>query len=156
MDARQATLSDADELVRLRAVMLRSLPRGDWDDEWREPSRQLLRKALSEDDPVLVAFVVDRPGGSGLAACAVGSVEQRLGSPGNPGGRAGYVFSVATDPDMRRRGFSRACLTGLLDWFAAHGIGKVDLRASPDGEPLYASLGFVRTPDPAMRLSRRP
>jgi hypothetical protein len=30
-------------------------------------------------------------------------------------------------------------------------VEVVDLRASPDGEPLYASLGFARTKDPAMR-----
>jgi hypothetical protein len=35
------------------------------------------------------------------------------------------------------------------------GAGVIDLRASPDGEPLYASLGFVRTTDPAMRLVTR-
>ncbi len=29
----------------------------------------------------------------------------------------------------------------------------VDLRASPEAEPLYRSLGFKRTRDPAMRLT---
>ena len=39
-------------------------------------------------------------------------------------------------------------MTALLDWYRNHGLTTVDLRASPDGEPLYRSLGFVRTPDP--------
>ncbi|GIF17599.1 GNAT superfamily N-acetyltransferase [Actinoplanes tereljensis] len=150
MIARPAGHADADELIRLRAVMLQSLSPSDWDDAWREPARQTLTERLGS--PALAAFVVDRPDGTGLASCAIGTVETRLGSPGNPAGRSGYVFSVATDPDMRRRGFSRQCLTALLQWFREQGIGKVDLRASPDGEPLYRSLGFVRTPDPAMRL----
>nr|WP_296074366.1 GNAT family N-acetyltransferase [uncultured Actinoplanes sp.] len=152
MIARPATPEDADELVRLRAVMLGSLNHGAWDDQWREPTRRLLVGKLGDPVAALAAYVVDRPAGPGLAACAVGTIEQRLGSPGNPDGRSGYVFSVATDPDMRRRGFSRACLTGLLEWFAGRGVRRVTLMASPDGEALYESLGFARSVEPAMRL----
>ena len=151
MIARPAGPDDAAELVRLRPVMLSSIHPVDGNDDWREPSRRRLVERLGS--PTLAAFVVDRPGGPGLAACAVGVIEERLGNPSNPSGRSGYVFSVATDPDMRRRGYARACMTGLLDWFREQGVRKVDLRASAEGEPLYRSLGFVRTPDPAMRLA---
>jgi GNAT superfamily N-acetyltransferase len=151
MSARPATPDDADELVRLRAIMLQTFndPRS-WNDEWRSPSRDILRKRLA--GPSMAAFVVDRPDGGGLAACAVGIVEERLGSPGNPSGRFGYVFNVSTDPSHRRRGYSRACMESLLEWFRSRGVGTADLRASADGEPLYADLGFVRTRDPAMRM----
>ncbi|GAA4927974.1 GNAT family N-acetyltransferase [Actinoplanes utahensis] len=153
MKIRRATPADAAELVRLRAVMLRTMGNNpDWNDDWREPARESLVRRLGAAEPTLGAFVVDRPGGSGLAACAVGLVEERLGNPFNPGGRVGYVFNVVTDEDMRRRGCSRACMEALLEWFRDQGVRAADLRASPDGEPLYASLGFVRTPDPAMRL----
>jgi GNAT superfamily N-acetyltransferase len=101
----------------------------------------------------MAAFVVDRPAGAaGLAACAIGIIEERLGSPASPAGLIGYVFSVVTDPDQRRKGYSRGCTTALLDWFRARGVGMVDLRASEEGESLYESLGFRRTADPAMRL----
>ncbi|HEX5205100.1 GNAT family N-acetyltransferase [Paractinoplanes rhizophilus] len=150
MIARLAVPDDADELVRLRAVMLRSLHAGSWTDDWRKHARATLIDRLAAG--TMAAFVVDRPEATGLASCALGVIEERLGGPGNPFGRSGYVFSVATDEDMRRRGFSRACMTALLDWFRDRGVTKVDLRASPSGEPLYRSLGFERTPDPAMRL----
>jgi GNAT superfamily N-acetyltransferase len=151
MSARPATPDDADELVRLRAVMLRTFgdPRS-WNDDWQAPSRDTLRQRLTGSS--MAAFVVDRPGGGGLASCAVGIIEERLGSPGNPSGRFGYVFNVSTDPSHRRRGYSRACMEALLEWFRSRGVGTADLRASADGEPLYADLGFVRTPDPAMRM----
>jgi GNAT superfamily N-acetyltransferase len=156
MTARQATPADADELVRLRAVMLRTMTRPatspGWNDDWREQARLTLERHLAEAAPAMTAFVVDRPDGTGLAACVLGTVDHRLGGPANPTGRVGYVFSVATDPDMRRRGYSRACMTALLDWYREQGISKIDLRASPDGEPLYRSLGFARTKDPSMRL----
>ena len=156
MTARQATPADAEELVRLRAVMLETMTRPasspDWNDDWREPARRTLAKHLAEAAPTMTAFVVDRPDGPGLAACVVGTIDHRLGGPANPTGRVGYVFSVATDPDMRRRGYSRACMMALLKWYRGQGISKIDLRASPDGEALYRSLGFARTKDPAMRL----
>lgn len=121
------------------------------DVSWQPAAVATLRARLADPDGDLTAFVVDRPGG--LAACAVGTVEYRLGGPGNPQGVSGYVFSVATDPDMRRRGHSRACMEALLAWFESRGVRKIDLRASSEGEPLYTSLGFARTPDPAMRLT---
>ncbi|MFI5892715.1 GNAT family N-acetyltransferase [Actinoplanes sp. NPDC051513] len=159
MNARLAGPDDADELVRLRAVMLRSLHSASWDDDWHKPARSALASRLAADPDgagrgaaTMAAFVVDRPDGPGLASCALGVIEQRLGGPGNPDGRSGYIFSVATDEDMRRRGFSRLCVSALLDWFRAQDIRKVDLRASVEGEPLYRSLGFERTHDPAMRL----
>ncbi|WP_405781088.1 GNAT family N-acetyltransferase [Streptomyces sp. NBC_00859] len=151
--ARRATPDDAVELVRLRKVMQDSMAgRPHSDTGWQPAAVETLRRKLKDPGADLTAFVVDRPDG-GLAACVVGTVEYRLGGPGNPHGTSGYVFSVATDPDMRRRGYSRACMEALLGWFRERGVTRVDLRASAGAEPLYASLGFARTPDPAMRLT---
>ncbi|MFC7308583.1 GNAT family N-acetyltransferase [Streptomyces monticola] len=150
--ARRATPEDAEELVRLRKIMLDSLQPSD-DIAWQPLSVRRLREVLADPDGGLMATVVDDPTVPGrLAACATGAVEYRLGSPGNPEGRGGHVFNVCTDPDMRRRGYSRACMEALLGWFKERGVRKLDLHASAEGEPLYASLGFTRTPQPAMRL----
>lgn len=149
---RRATPDDADELVRLRAVLLRTFPGRAWNDDWREPARASLLRRLSAPEPALAAFVVENPDGPGLAACAVGVIDEHLGNPYNPDGRVGYVFNVVTDPGARRRGYSRACLEALLQWFRDQDVRVADLKASPDGEPLYTSLGFARTSDPAMRL----
>ncbi|MBT2366242.1 GNAT family N-acetyltransferase [Streptomyces sp. ISL-10] len=149
---RRAVPADAEELVRLRKVMQDSCHGPNPDVSWQPAAVATLRDRLADPSGDLAAYVVERPGG-GLAACAVGTIEYRLGGPGNPRGTTGYVFSVATDEDMRRSGLSRACMEGLLGWFRERDVRRIDLRASEDGEPLYASLGFVRTPDPAMRLS---
>ncbi|MFF8903921.1 GNAT family N-acetyltransferase [Streptomyces olivaceoviridis] len=107
----------------------------------------------SAQDGGFAAFVVERPGRPGaLAALVAGTVEYRIGKAGNPRGRVGHVFSVATDPDARGRGYARACMEELLGWFRARGAGHVLLNASPEAEPLYTSLGFTRDPDPSMRL----
>ncbi len=157
IDVRRAGTADAAQLMALRGVMLGSIGGGaPLHGDWQITGAGLLGERLAREDRTLAAFVVDRPDGPGLAACAVGQVDQRLPGPGDPTGLRGYVYNVATDPAYRRRGFSRACMTALLDWFEGAGVGVVDLRASIEGEPLYASLGFTRTPDPAMRRRRPP
>ncbi|WP_127500797.1 GNAT family N-acetyltransferase [Actinoplanes solisilvae] len=153
INARRATVDDAVELVRLREVLM-----GVRSDEnttgWQESSRQILRRRLAGPAPTMAGFVVDQPDGTGrLAACAVGIIEERLGAPRNPQGLTGYVFNVATDPAQRRRGYARACTVALLDWFRSEGVGAVDLRATAEAEPLYASLGFARVTDPSMRAN---
>lgn len=152
--ARRARAEDAEELVRLREIMLNSLSRPDDEDtRWRPLSVRRLRTALAERDGDLMATVVDDPAvPHRLAACATGTVEHRLGSPANPTGTVGYVFNVCTDPSLRRRGYARACLAALLDRYRERGVHRIDLTASPEAEPLYAALGFARLPQPMMRL----
>jgi GNAT superfamily N-acetyltransferase len=157
-DVRKATVADAEELVRLRAVLMASIYASPSpDDAWQPLASDTLRHRLAEADPTLLGFVVERPEEPGsLAACAFGTLEYRLGGPGNPSGRVGYIFNVVTDPEHRRKGYSRRCVIALLDWYRDRGVRTIDLRASADGEPLYRSLGFARTPDPAMRLRLPP
>ncbi|MFF1447236.1 GNAT family N-acetyltransferase [Streptomyces sp. NPDC058274] len=153
---RRAVPADAGELLRLRQVMIDSMSGQDTSAEWHTQSLPTVRRRLADPDGGFVAFVVDHPQRPGaLAALVAGTVEYRIGRAGNPHGAVGYVFSVATDPDARRRGYARACMEELLGWFREQGVAQVDLNASAEAEPLYASLGFVRKPDPSMRLSLR-
>jgi GNAT superfamily N-acetyltransferase len=151
---RRATPEDAAELLRLRQVMIDSMPGSDPGTDWHAESLPTLRDRLTSDAD-FGAFVVDQPERPGtLAALVVGTVDYRIGKAGNPRGTVGYVFSVATDPDARRRGYARACMEELLAWFRERGALRVQLTASPEAEPLYASLGFLPKPrpDPLMEL----
>lgn len=152
MLARNAVVDDVSELVRLRGLMFAAMEGADPEPgPWQVAAAETLRARLT--DGSLAAFVVDRPEPSaGLVACAVGLVERRLGSPGNPSGMIGYVANVVTEPGYRRRGYARACLTALLDWYRERGVAVVDLRASSDGESIYRSLGFASPPGAALRL----
>lgn len=150
---RRAAPEDAAELLRLRQVMIDSMSGSNSATDWHAESLPTLRDRLASDDD-FGAFVVDHPQRPGaLAALVVGTVDYRIGKAENPRGKAGFVFSVATDPDARRRGYARACMDELLQWFRERGAGQVLLTASPDAEPLYASLGFTRKPDPMMGLT---
>lgn len=155
---RRATPEDAAEVLRLRQVMIDSVfgtgPGDGAAADWHEESLPTLRARLAASDGDFAAFVIDHPDRPGaLAALVVGTLEYRIGRAGNPHGRVGHVFSVATDPGARRRGYARACMEELLDWFRERGARQVDLNASAEAEPLYAALGFVRKPDPSMRLA---
>jgi len=137
--------------MRLRTVMMAGMPGGRPapDGPWLTAGAELLRRQLADPADRVAAFVVDSP--EGLASCVVGAIDERLPAPHNPSPLRGYVYNVATDSAYRRRGFSRACMRALLAWFDDRGVKTVDLRASPDGEPLYTALGFSRTREPAMR-----
>ncbi|MGW7078276.1 GNAT family N-acetyltransferase [Streptomyces sp. NPDC054866] len=156
---RPATQDDIAELVRLRALLFEDLG-GDYfnppsvDGSWQDALAVVLKDQLATGNTRML--VVDGDGGGGdrgdgcLAACAIGSVEQRLPGPHLRNGRVGMVIGVVTDPAHRRRGHSRSLMRGLLDWFREREVARVDLYASHEGEPLYRELGFVNHPDPAL------
>lgn len=151
VDVRPARPQDAAELVRLRRVMLAAMSGEDRRGPWEAASELLLRQGLFTPggDGRFGAFVVDADAGAGagrLAACAVGTVEQRLASPGGPAGLFGFVFNVCTDPAYRGRGYARAVTAALLDWLADRGVTRVDLHATPQAEGLYRSMGFTEHP----------
>ena len=145
---RAATAGDAPELVRLRVLMLTAMAGGTAPPPgpWLTATEETLRRRLAEAEPTMAAYVVAlggeateayegarrklaahanvRPGE--LAACAVGTIEERLGTPGNPGGLSGHLFNVCTDPGQRRRGYARACMQELLRWYRERGYLRMD------------------------------
>ncbi|MFI5531725.1 GNAT family N-acetyltransferase [Kitasatospora sp. NPDC051853] len=142
---RTATPADAAELVRLRALMFEAMSGAAAPGEWEATAETVLRERLAAPPQELTmpAFVVDDPGRPGrLAACAVGTLEQRLPAPGHPDGLFGFVFNICTDPGHRRRGYARACTAALLEWFDARRATRIDLHATEGAEPLYRDLGF--------------
>ncbi|GAB3167489.1 GNAT family N-acetyltransferase [Streptomyces incanus] len=149
---RRAVPGDAEEVLRLRQVMIDSMARSSPATDWHADALPVLRAKLAEPDGPFAAFVVDRPERDGLSALVAGTIEYRIGGAHNPHGTDGYVFSVATAPDARRQGCARACMEALLEWFREHGVRRVRLTASAQAEPLYASLGFARRPDPLLEL----
>ncbi|MCX5244228.1 GNAT family N-acetyltransferase [Streptomyces sp. NBC_00201] len=150
---RQAVEYDLVELLRLRALLFEDLG-GDFfapasaDDGWLDALAVVLKEQLTAD--TVRILVVDGHGDGGLAACGIGTIEQRLPGPHLGNGRIGQVIGVVTDPAHRRRGHSRAVMRALLDWFRERDVARVDLHASTEGEPLYRDLGFTAHPDPSL------
>ena len=59
-----------------------------------------------------------------------------------PGARRGNVLNVYTEPHARRQGLARRLMETAMVWCRDNGIRAVILHASPDGRPLYESLGL--------------
>jgi len=143
---RQAVEYDLVELVRLQAP-----PSENLDDDWLDALAVVLREQLTSD--AVRVLVVDGAD-EGLAACGIGTIEQRLPGPDLSDGRTGHVLGVVTDPDQRRSGHSRAVLRGLLDWFREREVARVDLHADAEDEPLCRELGFTQHPDSSLYWRR--
>jgi ribosomal protein S18 acetylase RimI-like enzyme len=139
---RRASIEDAWELTRLRRVMLKNFQEIH-DDIWEYACKDAFEQALADPDGMIQAFVVDAGDFPGkLAACSVGMIQQRLPSPDNHSGLIGYIQSVSTDPDYRRRGYARAAVEATLEWLDSCGVPKIELTASSMGDDLYRDLGF--------------
>ncbi|MFG2832607.1 GNAT family N-acetyltransferase [Streptomyces sp. NPDC048434] len=141
---RAAVPEDAAELVRLRRLMFLAMNGRDSPGSWERDAEATARRQLTGPRARLAGFVVAgaEAGAPHLAACALGTIEERLPAPSHPTGRFGFVFNVCTDPRYRGRGYARATTEALLGWFAERGVTRVDLHATDDAEPLYRSLGF--------------
>lgn len=149
-NVRPARHDDIAELVRLRAVLFAELA-GTWGpapggDAWRDACAAAIAAALA--DEAMWVVVVDAD--TGLACCGMGVIDRRLPTPFNPSGLIGHIFGIVTDPAHRHHGHATAVMRSLLGWFDQHGLTRVDLSASPDGERLYRSLGFADHPDPVL------
>jgi GNAT superfamily N-acetyltransferase len=152
---RRASVEDAWELTRLRRLMLKTFEQVDQDEAWEYACTDTLEQALSDPDGMIQAFVVDAGDFPGkLAACAVGVIHQRLPSPDNHSGLIGYIQSVSTDPDYRRRGFARAAVEATLEWLDSCGVPQTGLVATSAGDGLYRQLGF-QEPRYGSYLSRK-
>lgn len=145
--ARRAVPGDEEEILRLRHQMARDVfgvepPPA--DEASHVAALKLVRTWLEVGDGAgTVFFVVDALEGEGLAASAIGAVDQRLPNARNPSGLCGYVYGVCTDDRYRRRGYSRLVMRALLDWYDSQGIPRVELHASEYGDALYRQLGFT-------------
>lgn len=132
---RRAVPEDAEEVLRLRQVMIDSVFATEPSTAWHAESLPTVRRRLADHDGNFAAFVVDHPDRpDALAALVAGTIDYRIGRAGNPHGAIGYVFSVATDPNARRRGYaaraSRRSSTGPANGASRRSISTRPRRPS--------------------------
>jgi GNAT superfamily N-acetyltransferase len=143
---RRAVPGDEEEIQRLRHKMAFDVF-GAEPPPLDEPNHVAAVKKLrmwleAGDEAGTVCFVIDALDGNGLAASAIGAIDDRLPSARNVAGRSGYIYGVCTEERYRRRGYSRLVLQALLDWYGDQGIPRIELHSSEFGEALYRELGF--------------
>lgn len=72
---------------------------------------------------------------------------EELPSPDNPSGRCGYLMNIYVREPYRCHGAAHGIVNFLVDKARAMGCGKIYLETTPEGRPVYASLGFRDMPD---------
>ena len=60
-----------------------------------------------------------------------------------PSGKIGFLSSMYTDPDYRRKGIAKELLHKVVEEARKYGCGIVQITASDMGVKLYTAYGFV-------------
>lgn len=137
---RRATVDDAAELTRLRGLMHTAMGGDATDADWQAACTEAFVRRLPQTD-AFVAFIVEVDGR--FVSSGAGWLEEHIPSPSQHDGRRGHIASISTEAEHQRKGYAREVFGALMAWFAAQGIPRVDLRATPDGRPLYEAFGFT-------------
>jgi GNAT superfamily N-acetyltransferase len=145
---RLAAVADLETLVAHRREMWRDM--GQRDEaalaNMAERFRPWVLKHMAAGD--YRTWLVEHAGETVAGAAAW--VRERHPPVGSQHPQYVYVLNVYTEPAHRRRGLARALLTAIIEWAREAGHDTIDLTTSAEGEPLYASLGFVHVNE--MRL----
>jgi GNAT superfamily N-acetyltransferase len=107
-------------------------------EQWRVSCETAFRRRLATDS--FVAFVVEDAGA--VVSGGAGWLEEHLPSPYQLDARRGHIASMSTEVGHRRKGHGQAVFEALMAWFAEREVPRIDLRATPDGQPLYERFGF--------------
>lgn len=86
-------------------------------------------------------FLNASPGG-----CFVAEVDARVGGTATTisyQDRFAWIGMVLVDPEFQKRGIGTQLLKKAVEYLDQRGIRTLKLDATPQGQPLYAKLGFV-------------
>jgi len=98
-------------------------------------------------------WLIADPSGRVVAGGGIILLEHHAG-PSDPTPLRPVIVNVYTEAAYRGRGLARALMNQAVAWCREQGLHRVFLHASPQGRPLYESMGFRSTPE--MRLDLTP
>jgi GNAT superfamily N-acetyltransferase len=147
---REATAADIPEVLRQRRAM--------YEDMNCQDSAALgamvtlttgyLKTAMAEGSfRAWLAAIGDRIAGGGAIV-----ISPWPAHPYDQQCRRATILNVYTDREHRRRGVARQIMQTMIDWCRREGFAQITLHASPDGRPLYESLGFETSNEMKLKL----
>lgn len=149
---RPGRYEDIPLLVKARLDFLRALGYSVQPEDESQIAQQIhgfLSEHLERD---LFAYIaVER---EIIAAAGFLQVMEVMWQPMASKGRYGRIINILTWPEFRRQGLARTIMQELIQKAHELDLAYLDLDASPEGQPLYESLGFelTRAHHPPMRL----
>jgi GNAT superfamily N-acetyltransferase len=137
---RQARLDDIPTLAEYRLQMLLNMGRGTPEEleVLRQPTEAYLADTMPTDE--FLGWLAEA-GGQVIGIAGV-IVRRKPPALKNPQGLEGYILSVFTHPDWRRKGVATALMNAILAELRARGVRRACLHASDEGRPVYEKLGF--------------
>jgi GNAT superfamily N-acetyltransferase len=144
---REATLRDADVLVRHRIAMFTDMGLAFDAGELDRAFRVWLAAVMPAG--TYRAWLVDTLDGEVAGGGGITIIPWPPG-PRYAGDRLAFVYNVYTEPAHRRRGLAKLIMETIHSWCREEGIGSLALNASQDGRPLYEALGYAESPSPMM------
>jgi GNAT superfamily N-acetyltransferase len=144
---REATLADADTLVRHRIAMFTDMgipfDAAALDRAFRTWLAAMMPAGTYR------AWLVEAEAGDVVAGGGITVLPWPPG-PTYSGDRLAFVYNVYTEPAHRRLGLARRLMHAIHAWCREAGIASVALNASRDGVPLYESMGYELASAPMM------
>ena len=148
---RPATADDLEELCRLRLAFLGDLQDVDpaeFEAEFVDATRAFFVDTMAAGR-VHSWLATDADRNIGIVSVVTVDMPPR---PQQLGAFEGYIINMYVESQGRSKGIGRALLEVVLDAAEELGVRGFFLHHTPDGLPLYLSVGF--TPDP--RVLTRP
>jgi GNAT superfamily N-acetyltransferase len=144
---RKATLTDLDELVRLRIEFLKEVQKVETRQYSEEELKTSLRAYLLESmqNDAFVAWLAiennEIVATSGLCFFQI--------TPGFTliDGKIAYILNIYTLPRWRGKGIGKTTFEHILQEAIVRGYKRISLHASDDGRPVYEKFGFRATND---------
>lgn len=148
---KRITTDHIPQLIELRLEFLISL-KGEQPQDKIDALAQHLQQYFSKAIPTeaLVGWMA----WEGDLAVGVGAMAVRE-QPGHfdwPGGRLAYVHNMYTVPAYRKQGICSEILQQMIACSKAHGLSRLELHASADGEPVYRKYDFKEHTEPFLML----
>ena len=138
-----AAKDDTEELVRLRIAYMRDDFGSVSEEEKKGMEKQLPDYFARKLGTELIAFVA-RDNGRIVSVAYLHIIEM----PANSillNGLYGDVLSVYTIPEYRGRGLCTMLMKNLVEYGKTLGLGRIDLKATDEGYPIYEKIGFKET-----------
>jgi len=137
MEIRKAVPQDADDLVRLRAIMLEQVIGGPVPGEDIKVMEEFFG-SWDYDDPL--CLVAEEEGQ--VLGCIAVSFYRFFPGTRNPSGMLAVIHNFAVYEEHRGKGVGKSLFLWILRECRERGVGRISLNATEMGKPLYESFGF--------------
>ena len=137
------------ELLKWRREVIREVFGGDPSEALMAENESFYHRHISDGSHIAIMAVKE---GEEMG-CGSLCLSEELPSPDNPTGKCGYLMNIYVREKFRQHGVAHAIVRRLVDVARDKSCGKIYLETTPDGRPVYESLGFHDLPD-MMKLDK--